>query len=538
MIRENNTTPSPANNPPVAVLLILDGWGIASPGAGNAIWRAETPVMDELIRKYPSPVLQASGESVGLPWGEMGNSEVGHFAIGSGRLVYHNLLRINKAIWDGSFYTNKKLLDAMEHVKTNSSTLHLIGMVSTGGVHSYLDHLHALLDTAKQQKIEKVYLHCILDGRDTPHNSGYDFIKQLGRRLHDMQLGTIATVHGRYYAMDRDNHWERIEKSHGAITKGDSPYKFKNALDAIQHFYNQKKYDEEIPPCVITGDDGTPRATLKDNDAIIFFNFRPDRARELTSSFVRKNFSGFKRDKRPVNVKFVAFTEYDSTLKVPVAFDQKKVTNSLAEVISKAGWKQLHIAETEKYAHVTYFFNGGQDISYAGEDHVLIPSPRVPSYDTVPAMSVKEITKKVLTAINEETHQFIVVNFANPDMVAHTANLKATLEALAIVDSQIGEIVKAVFAKNGTLFITADHGNAEELINTETGNLQKEHTANPVPFIIARKEFEGKTLGVPDAPNGDLSLATPSGLLSDVAPTILSLAKLTKPKAMTGRSLV
>lgn len=526
------------SNVPVVVLLVLDGWGIATPGAGNAIHRAETPNIDSLISTYPSAALQASGESVGLPWGEMGNSEVGHFALGTGRLVYHNLLRINKAIWDGSFFANKKLIDVMEHVQSKKSALHLVGMVSTGGVHSYLDHLHALLDLAKQQKVAKVFLHCILDGRDTPHNSGYDFIRQLNRRLQDISIGVIGSIHGRYYAMDRDHHWERTEKSYVAITQGDSPFTFQDPLEAIMHFYNQKKYDEEIPPSVIVGKDGKPVAPFNDGDGMIFFNFRPDRARQLTRSFIEKSFNGFKRGKRPVHTKFVTFTEYDASYKAPIAFEQKKMTKPLAEVFSKAGWKQMHIAETEKYAHVTYFFNGGQEATYPGEDHVLIPSQRVASYDTAPEMSAREITKKILTSINEGAHRFIVANFANADMVAHTANLKATLYALNIVDEQVGLITKAVLARGGLLVVTADHGNAEALINTETGNLQKEHTANPVPFLLVKREFAGKTLGIPDTPNGDLSLATPSGLLSDVAPTILKLVGVAKPKEMTGQSLV
>lgn len=526
------------NNTQVVVLLVLDGWGISTPGAGNAIHRAQTPVIDELVAKYPTAVLQAAGESVGLPWGEMGNSEVGHFAIGTGRLTYHNLLRINKAIWDGSFNKNKQILDVVSHVNDRHGALHLIGMVSTGGVHSYLDHLHALLDVAKEQNVKRVYLHCILDGRDTPHNSGYDFIKQLQHRLSEMKLGVIATIHGRYFAMDRDSHWDRTEKSHKAITKGESPFTFNDPLEAITHFYNQKKYDEEIPPSVIVDQAGNPHATLNENDGVIFFNFRPDRARQLATSFIKKSFASFKRERRPVNIKFATFTNFDSSVKVPIAFDQAPVQRPLAEVISKAGWSQLHIAETEKYAHVTYFFNGGKEVAHPKEDHVLIPSLRTPSYDEVPEMSVQEITKYVLKDIAEGGHRFIVINFANADMVAHTANLKATMQAVSIIDEQIGQLTKAVLAKKGTLFITADHGNAEALINTETGNLQKEHTVNPVPFIIIRKDYEGKTMGLPEAVNGELSLVTPVGLLSDVAPTILKICGLNKPKDMTSRSLL
>lgn len=528
-----------AQAPPLIVLLILDGWGVVPPGAGNAIWRAKTPVMDDLIKRYPALVLQAASESVGLPWGEMGNSEVGHYAIGTGRLTYHHLLKINQSIWDGAFFKNKAFLKAIQHVKKNNSALHLIGMVSSGGVHSYIDHLYALLDLAKSHKIKKLYLHCILDGRDVAHNSARGFIGRLQERLRSLGIGAIATMHGRYYAMDRDRHWERTGEVYRAIVRGESKFIYRDPVQAIDFFYQQKIYDEHVKPVVVTGKGGESVAKIFQDDAVIFFNFRADRMRQLTTAFTKETFTGFERGPRLKNLQLVSFTEYNPSFNnVTVAWRTPGVRHPLAEVISRAGWKQLHIAETEKYAHVTYFFNGGQKTVYPGEDHILIPSLRDASYDEVPEMSVEEINQRVLQDIANEEHRFIIVNFANADMVGHTANLKATIMALETVDKQVGLLCQAVLSKKGILFITADHGNAETLVNVETGQLQKEHTDSPVPFIIVSSKYEGKTLGFPDAPNGDLSLVTPSGLLSDVAPTILKICGLPKPKEMTGRSLV
>lgn len=524
--------------PPCIVLIVLDGWGIAPPGAGNAIARAETPVMDDLVKRYPAAVLQAAGESVGLPWGDFGNSEVGHFALGTGRLVYHTLLRINRDIWTGDFFNNTKLVKAANFVKQNKSALHLIGMVSSGGVHSYLDHLYALLDFAKKEKIKKVYLHCILDGRDTPYNSGRDFIKLLQDRLQGVGVGEIATLHGRFFAMDRDNHWERTNKSYDAIVSGVGKHVYSNALDAIDYFYDKKIYDEHIEPIVIQTEQKKPIGSVSEKDAVIFFNYRADRMRQLAHAFIQKKFDHFQRIKKIRTSLTVTFTEYDPAPTVPVAFSSVKTVNSLAEVLSKNNLKQLHIAETEKYAHVTYFFNGGQEKKIEGEDHILVPSSRDARYDEVPEMSAAQITTNVVSAVGRGEYDFIIANFANADMVGHTAHLKATMRAVENVDTQIGLIHEAVLAQQAILLITADHGNAEILLNAETGQLQKEHTTKPVPFIIISDVFEGKTLGFPDAPGGDLSLVISSGLLSDVAPTILKLFGIKKPKEMTGHSLI
>lgn len=523
--------------PAMAVLIILDGWGVDQPGAGNAIWRAKTPYMDSLIKQYPSTVLQAAGESVGLPWGEIGNSEVGHFAIGTGRLVYHNFLKINKAIWSGEFFKNKQLLNAMKRTKKHNSSLHFIGMVSSGGVHSYIDHLFALLDMAKQQNLKKVYVHCILDGRDTPYSSGLQFITQLDERMKSLHIGTIATITGRYFAMDRDHHWERTEAAYNTIVHATSKNTFSDPQKAISYFYKQKIYDEQIPPINITRYN-KPIIKISDNDSVIFFNFRADRMRQFVHSFVDTSFSKFNRERALRNIYITSFTHYDSQFSFPVAWGREKVLHTISEVFSDAGWSQLHIAETEKYAHVTYFFNGGKEAAYLKEDHVLIPSLPVSHYETEPEMSAKKITKRVLNSIVNEKHRFIAINYANADMVGHTANLRATITALEFLDQQIGAIVEPTLLKSGVVFITADHGNAESLINIKTGQLQKEHSTNPVPFIIVKEDFEGKTLGLPDSPDGDLSLITPSGLLSDVAPTILHVCGFKKPKEMTGRTLV
>jgi 2,3-bisphosphoglycerate-independent phosphoglycerate mutase len=525
--------------PKPVVLVVLDGWGIAQPYSGNAISQADTKVMDQIIAQYPSMTLRASGEAVGLPWGEAGNSEVGHLNLGLGRILYQELPRINKAISDNAFYKNKALLKAMNHVKENKSQLHLLGLVSNGCVHSSIEHLQALLVMAKEQNIKQVFIHAILDGRDTAYNSGFNFISDIERSISEYGVGEIATISGRFYAMDRDNHWDRTEKAYLAMTEGKGN-RGKSALKAIEESYKKKIYDEEFEPTVIDKN-GSPRlkeGLISDNDAVIFFNYRSDRARQLTKAFVLPSFNKFPRKKYLENLLFVCFTEYEKDLPIEVAFPPEEIKNTLGEVISKAGLKQLRIAETEKYAHVTYFFNGGREIKTEGETHELIPSPRVTSYDLKPEMSANEVTDKLIKAIEEDTYDFILVNFANADMVGHTGNIKATVRAVETVDKCLDRVIKAVLAKDGCVIITADHGNAEMEFNMQTGTINKEHSASPVPLIIVSKQFEGRRLGAQDALGSDLSLTKPQGILSDVAPTILKIMGIEKPPEMTGRSLI
>ncbi len=520
--------------PRPVVLMILDGWGIASSYAGNAISQSNIPNIKNYIAKYPSMVLMASGEGVGLPWGEFGNSEVGHLNLGSGRIIYQNLPKINRAIADNSFYKNKVLLKAVEQVKNNNSKLHLIGLTSNGGVHASIDHLQALIALMAEEKVKEFYIHAILDGRDTAFNSGLNFIKELEASLNNTN-GKIASLSGRFYAMDRDNHWDRTSKAYEAMVLGIGE-KSESVEKAIVDSYEKRIYDEEFMPTVITKNN-QPITKIEDGDAVIFFNYRPDRARQLTKAFTLPSFEKFKREKY-LNILFATFVEYEKNLPVELIFPPDTLKNTLGEVLSQSGLRQLRIAETEKYAHVTYFFNGGRETKSDGEDQILVPSPAVPSYDLKPEMSALEVTDKVIKAVDQDTYDFILINFANPDMVGHTGNLKATIKAIEVIDKCVGKIVNSVLNKNGMLFITADHGNAEDLFNMQTGIIDKEHSANPVPFLIIGKDYEGKTLSLPDAPGGDLSLLQPQGMLSDVAPTILKVMGLDKPADMTGRSLI
>jgi 2,3-bisphosphoglycerate-independent phosphoglycerate mutase len=521
--------------PKPVVLAVLDGWGVIQPYSGNAISLANTPNLKEMTMKYPSMTLRASGEAVGLPWGEDGNSEVGHLNLGMGRILYQDLPRINKAISENTFYQNKVLLNAARHVKENKSKLHLLGLVSNGCVHASIEHLQALLVFAKDQGLEQAYIHALLDGRDTPFNSGLTYLKDLNRTIAEYGIGKIATLSGRFYAMDRDNHWDRIEKAFAAMSEGQGNFA-DDPLIAIEESYAKKIYDEEFIPTVLR-ENGAPVATIGDNDAIIFFNYRPDRAREITKAFSLPSFDKFKK-KTIRNLYFACFTEYEKELPVEVVFPPEVIKDTLGEIIASAGLKQLRIAETEKYAHVTYFFNGGRETKSAGETHELVPSPAVPSYDQKPEMSANEVTDKLTKAINDDLYDFILVNFANADMVGHTGNIPATSQACETVDKNIGRIVKTVLAKNGVVLITADHGNAEEKFNMQTGSISKEHTDNPVPFVVVGKEYEGRKIGTQDAIGGDLSLLQPQGILSDVAPTVLKIMGLEKPEEMTGRSLI
>lgn len=518
------------------VLIILDGWGVAPPARSNAIGLAKVPTYNNLIKNYPALTLQASGEAVGLSWGEIGNSEVGHLNLGSGKLIYQNLPRINKAIADGSFFRNEKFLEAIRRVRKNKSKLHLMGLASSGGVHSSIDHLFAFLELCAKEKIKDVFIHAFLDGRDMPYNSGLEFIRKIQDKIKENKVGQIATISGRFYALDRDNHWERVALAYKAVALGEAEEKFTDPIAAVQASYAKKKYDEEFVPVVIVKDN-KPLAKVAENDALIFFNFRSDRAREITKALV---LPGFEKFPRPYlkDLYFVAMTEYEKELPVETAFPPEIISQSLARILSENNLTQLHIAETEKYAHVTFFFNGGQEDPFKGEERILIPSPRIASYKDKPEMSAKEITKKLVKEIMDDKFDFIVVNFANGDMVGHTGDLKATIKACEVIDDCLKQLVEVILGRNGIALITADHGNAEELVNLQSGDIDKEHSTYPVPFIMVGKSYEGKTAGLPEVPNSDLSLIKPSGILSDVAPTILKIMKIKPPKEMTGKSLI
>jgi 2,3-bisphosphoglycerate-independent phosphoglycerate mutase len=524
------------NRPKPVVLIVLDGWGVAPPSEGNAISRANIPIMNKLIATYPAMTIEASSEEVGLSFGEIGNSEVGHLTLGSGQVLYQNLPRISRAIGDGSFFKNPVFLKVIEHVKKNQSKLHLVGLASEGGVHSHLNHLLALLELAAKEKVSNVFVHAFLDGRDTLPNVAGDFIKKVQEKMKKLKVGKIASMSGRFYAMDRDNHWDRVAKAYNAMVYGESDEKFEDPLAAIKESYKKKILDEEFVPVVIT-EHNKPVALVENKDAIIFFNFRADRARQLTKAFVLPDFDKFKREYFP-DLFFVAMMEYEKDLPVEIAFPPQIVESPLAKIISEAGLKQLHIAETEKYVHVTFFFDGLKDIKYPGEDQIVIPSPKIASYDKEPEMSAGKVTERVLKEIKSDNYDFILINFANPDMVGHTGNLAATIQAIEFLDNCLGQIVDLILAKGGVLVITADHGNAEEKINLQTNEAVKDHSTNPVPFIIIGKEWEGKSAGLPEGVGADLSLVPPSGILSDVAPTVLKIMKLKIPKEMTGTPLI
>lgn len=522
--------------PKPVVLAILDGWGVAPDTEGNAVTRANTPNFKRFIREYPIMTLFASGNEVGLSFGEMGNSEVGHLNIGAGRVYYQTFPRINKSIQDQSFFQNQAFLQAAEKVKQNKSTLHLIGLVSPGNVHASQEHCYAFLEFAKQQKIKNVAVHAVLDGRDAMYNSGIDFIRQLEEKIKTVGVGKIASLSGRYFAMDRDNRWDRVEKAYRAIALGEAENYAASAVEAVEASYQKQVYDEEFVPTVI-GSQGKPTATVKSGDAVIFFNFRPDRARELTQAFVLPSFPKFERQYIS-DLFFVTMTEYEKELPVLVAFAPQVVTNCLAEVISKAGLKQYHIAETEKYAHITFFLNGTVEDPFPDEERKIIPSPKVASYDLAPEMSAREITKETIQAIDSAQYDVIFLNFANADMVGHTGSLEATIKGCEVIDECLGAITEHVLAKDGVLLVTADHGNGEEVKNLQTGEMDKEHSTNPVPFLIIGNRYKGQAGPAGDPPEGDLSLMAPVGMLADVAPTVLSILEVEIPPEMTGRSLI
>ena len=504
------------------VLMILDGYGLNENEKGNAAVQAKSPVLDSLKKDYPFVKGYASGMAVGLPEGQMGNSEVGHLNMGAGRIVYQELTRITKEIQDGDFFENEALLAAVNNCKENNSALHMYGLVSDGGVHSHNTHIYGILELAKRHGLEKAYVHCFLDGRDTPPASGKDYVAELVKKSKEIGVGEVASVSGRYYAMDRDNRWDRVEKAYAAIRFG----KGETALDPVQAIadsYANDVTDEFMVPTVIVKD-GVPVGTVNDQDSVIFFNFRPDRARELTRAFCMDEFAGFDRGERP-QVLYVCFTEYDVTIpnKI-VAFHKVSITETFGEFLAKHGKTQARIAETEKYAHVTFFFNGGVEEPNEGEDRILVNSPKVATYDLQPEMSAFEVCDRLVEAIHSDKYDVIIINFANPDMVGHTGVEAAAIKAVEAVDTCVGRAVEAIKEEDGVLFICADHGNCEQLIDEETGEPFTAHTINPVPFILVNADPSYKL--------------REGGCLADIVPTLIELMGMEQPVEMTGKSLL
>jgi 2,3-bisphosphoglycerate-independent phosphoglycerate mutase len=504
------------------LLMILDGWGVAQENEHNAVFKAKTPNMDRLMAEYPFNEIDGSGMAVGLPGGQMGNSEVGHTNIGAGRVVYQDLTRISKSIADGDFFENPVLLECMQKAKAGSGRLHLAGLLSDGGVHSHITHLYALVELAKRQGIKEIYIHCLLDGRDTPPQSGGDYLAQLEAELKKIGAGKIATVMGRYYAMDRDNRWERVEKAYRAIVMGEGK-EVASAEAAIKATYAEGVTDEFVLPSIIV-EDGKPVGKLGDGDAFIFFNFRSDRAREITRSFTDPNFSGFNREVWPKLSSYVCLTSYDETFGLPIAFGVQELTNIFGEVLGNAGLTQLRIAETEKYAHVTFFFNGGREAPFAGEDRALIPSPKeVATYDEKPEMSAYLVTEELLKRLDQDKYDVIILNFANADMVGHTGIFPAAVKAVEAVDECVGKIIAKLREKGGIALVTADHGNAEKMLDEE-GGPHTAHTCEMAPVVLV------------DDTRKNVKLR--KGVLADLAPTMLEILGLPQPKEMTGKSLI
>jgi 2,3-bisphosphoglycerate-independent phosphoglycerate mutase len=505
------------------LLIVLDGWGVNMNREGNAIAAAKAPVYQSLIADYPHTELRASGGAVGLPEGQMGNSEVGHLNLGAGRIVYQDSTRISKAIKDGDFFYNPVLLAALEKVKKTRSALHLMGLLSDGGVHSRLDHIFAMFDLVKAQGITDVFFHAFLDGRDTPPSSAIQYVKQLEDHFSRIGVGHIASVSGRYYAMDRDKRWERVQKAYEAMVLAEGIRKY-SAVEAIEQSYEHKRTDEFMLPTVILDPKtNKPLATMRNGDAVIFCNFRSDRAREITRALTDPDFRGFRRSAVPKLSTFVCLTTYDETFNLPVAFDPVKLTNILGEVLSNRGVRQLRIAETEKYAHVTFFFNGGEESNFPLEDRILVPSPReVATYDQKPEMSAREITDKLVEHIGSRQYGFILVNYANPDMVGHTGIVSAAIKAVEALDECLGRVLRAAWEEGMAAIITADHGNIEVMFDPSTGQPHTAHTTDPVPLIVTKK---------------DLKLRD-GGVLADVAPTVLDLMDIPVPAEMTGKSLI
>lgn len=504
------------------VLMILDGYGLNDNCEHNAVCEAKTPVMDQLMKDYPFVKGEASGMAVGLPEGQMGNSEVGHLNMGAGRIVYQELTRITKEIQDGDFFKNEALLTAVNNAKEHDSALHLFGLLSDGGVHSHNTHLYGLLELAKREGLTKVFVHCFLDGRDTPPASGKDFIQALNDEMEKIGVGQIASVMGRYYAMDRDNRWDRVEKAYNAMTKGEG-VQAECAVCAVKESYENDVTDEFVVPTVVVKD-GQPVGRIQDGDSIIFFNFRPDRAREITRAFCDDEFTGFAREKK-LDVTYVCFTDYDETIQNKiVAFHKVSISHTFGEFLAAHNMTQARIAETEKYAHVTFFFNGGVEEPNKGEDRILVKSPKVATYDLKPEMSAYEVCDKLVEAIKSGKYDVIIINFANPDMVGHTGVENAAIKAIEAVDECVGKAVAAIKEVDGQMFICADHGNAEQLVDYKTGEPFTAHTTNPVPFLLV---------------NADPAYSLrEGGCLADIAPTLIELMGMEQPAEMTGKSLL
>lgn len=500
------------------LLCILDGWGISNDTKYNAVAVGSTPNYDNFLKTMPHTQIHADGNNVGLPEGQMGNSEVGHLNIGAGRIVYQELTRINKAIKEETFFKNEEFLNAINHVKKNNSSLHIYGLVSTGGVHSSIEHLKALIKMAADNGLKDVYVHAFLDGRDTPPQSAKEFLEEIENTLKKYNLPPIASVIGRYWVMDRDKRWERVERAYNALLLGEGN-SAKTAVEGLEESYKNGKNDEFVEPVVIGG------KRIENNDAVIFFNYRPDRAREITSAIALKDFKGFERKAVRDNIYYVCMTQYDETFPLPVAFKPEKLTNILGQVLDDNNVKEFRTAETEKYAHITFFFNGGEEVPFKLETRKLVASPKVATYDLKPEMSAYEVCDNVLEALSNKDYGFILVNFANPDMVGHTGVMEAAVKAVEAVDECVGRIAKKALENNVEMIITADHGNAEWMYNEQTHAPQTAHTTNPVPFILVTNDLKDAKL-------------KPTGALCDIAPTVLDLLDIKKPAEMTGESLI
>ena len=505
------------NFPKPTMLLIMDGYGVSGQQAGNAIAAANKPHLDRIFATYPHTTIGASGLQVGLPEGQMGNSEVGHLNIGAGRIVYQELTKITKSVQDGDFFENPVLNEAMDHALSKGSSLHLLGLLSDGGVHSHIDHLLALIGMAARKGLEKVFVHGFLDGRDVPPRCAVQYVIQCEETMKQIGVGSIATISGRYYSMDRDNRWERVTLAYQAMTSGIGEYA-DSAVAAVENAYSRGENDEFVRPTIVNSD-----GMIQDGDAIIMFNFRPDRAREITRTFVDPEFSGFQREKIPQDLYYACMTQYDKTMpNVHVAYLPQNLKNTFGQYIAELGLKQLRIAETEKYAHVTFFFNGGVEAPNPGEDRILVDSPKVATYDLQPEMSAYGVTDRVLEQIAGDRYDVIILNFANPDMVGHTGIMEAAVAAIEAIDSCVGKIADAVLAKGGQILLTADHGNAEAMLD-ETGAVQTAHSTNPVPLVFISNEPKELAEG---------------GILADLAPTLLTMMDLPIPSEMTGKSLL
>jgi 2,3-bisphosphoglycerate-independent phosphoglycerate mutase len=511
--------------PKPLLLVVLDGFGLRKEREANAIAIAGTPNLDALANEFPSAELKTSGLAVGLPEGQMGNSEVGHTNLGAGRIVYQDLVRINRAVEDGSFFQNEALLEAMKRARGGTGVVHFLGLFSDGGVHSHVEHLHALLELARREGVAHAYVHAFLDGRDTPPRSGIGYMRDFEKRLGQTGYGKVATVTGRYYAMDRDKRWDRVEQAYAALVRGEG-FRAASGVAAVEEAYARDEGDEFVKPTVVVNGGGEPRGRIKDGDVVVFFNFRADRAREITRALAVEGFADFDAKPRPRLGYYVCLTEYDKTLGLPVAYGPDQPSMIFPEVIANAHVKQLRCAETEKYAHVTFFFNGGREVQFEGEDRILVPSPRdVKTYDEKPEMSAREVTDKLVAAIETRKYGFILVNYANPDMVGHTGKIDAAVKAVKVVDECIGRLWRAASAAGMAMLVTADHGNCEMMVDPQTGEPHTAHTLGPVPFVLASPDLRGAKL-------------RSEGVLADVAPTALQVMGIAQPKEMKGLGMI